>query len=50
MRILIGFLAMILWSLFMGAVMAKTGIELSKETQWLTMAIIAAGAMAGGDD
>lgn len=41
--------ALILWVLFMSWIMTEGGIELSNDTQILSLAIIMAGAMAGGD-
>lgn len=41
--------ALILWVLFMAWIMTEGGIELSNDTQILSLAIIMAGAMAGGD-
>lgn len=41
--------ALILWVFFMAWIMTKGGIELSNDTQILSLAIIMAGAMAGGD-
>lgn len=41
--------ALILWVLFVAWIMADGGIELSNDTQLLSLAIIMAGAMAGGD-
>ena len=41
--------ALILWVLLTSWIMAEGGIELSNDTQILSLAIIMAGAMAGGD-
>lgn len=41
--------ALILWVLFMSWIMTEGGIELGNDTQILSLAIIMAGAMAGGD-
>lgn len=41
--------ALILWAHFMAWIMTEGGIELSNDTQILSLAIIMAGAMAGGD-
>ena len=49
MRILHGVFAGILWILFMAAVSAKGNDKIPAGMQWLTTAIIVAGAMAGGD-
>lgn len=49
MRILHGVCAGMLWILFMAAVSAKCNDKIPADMQWLTTAIIVAGAMAGGD-
>ena len=49
MRIFIGLIASVVWILIMSAAVAKTGIAISEDLQWLTTAIVFAGAMAGGD-
>lgn len=48
MRYLHGIGALILWTLFVGYCMTQ-GAEISNDMQWLSMSIIVAGAMAGGD-
>ena len=49
MRILYGITASILWIFIMAIVIAEYNIKVSSDTQFLSIAIIAAGAMAGGD-
>lgn len=41
--------ALILWVSFTSWIMTEGGIELSNDTQILSLAIIMAGAMTGGD-
>ena len=41
--------ALVLWVFFMAWIMTEGGIKLSNDTQILSLAIIMAGAMAGGD-
>lgn len=41
--------ALILWVSLMAWIMTEGNIELSNDTQVLSLAIIMAGAMAGGD-
>ena len=49
MRMLYGMLAGVLWVFLMATVATKYGAEIPPDIQWLTTAIVAAGAMAGGD-
>ena len=49
MRFGYAIVALVLWVFFMAWIMTEGGIELSNDTQILSLAIIAAGAMAGGD-
>lgn len=42
-------IALILWVFFMAWIMTYGGIKFSNDTQILSLAIIMAGAMAGGD-
>ena len=50
MRIMYGILAGLLWAILMIYLTAKTGITMpDNEIQILSIAIIVAGAMAGGD-
>lgn len=48
MRYLYGIFALIIWCIFLGYLMTN-GVELSEDTQFITIAIVVAGAMAGGD-
>lgn len=48
MRYLYGIGALILWTLLIGYCLTN-GIEISNDIQWLSMSIIVAGAMAGGN-
>lgn len=50
MRMLYGMLAGVLWVLLMATATAKYGATIPDNIQWLTTAIVVAGAMAGGDD
>lgn len=49
MRFGYAIIAMILWLIFMSWIMTEGGIEISDDTRVLSLAIVAAGAMAGGD-
>lgn len=49
MRMLYGMLAGVLWVFLMATAVAKYGAEIPDNIQWLTTAIVVAGAMAGGD-
>lgn len=49
MRFGYAIIALILWVFFMAWIMTEGGIELSDDTRVLSLAIVAAGAMAGGD-
>lgn len=49
MRFLIGAVAGTIWIMLMTVATEKTGLGIAPDTQWLTTAIIVAGAMAGGD-
>ena len=42
--------ALILWVLFMSWIMTNSSLELSDDIRVLSLAIIMAGAMAGGDN
>ena len=48
MRYLYGFFALIIWCIFLGYLLTN-GVELSNDVQFITTAIVVAGAMAGGD-
>lgn len=48
MRFVYGLFALIIWSTGLGYVLAK-GASVPIEAQVLSLAIVAAGAMAGGD-
>ncbi len=48
MRFLYGILAYIIWSIFLCA-LGSYGCDISTDTQVLTLAIVVAGALAGGD-
>ena len=50
MRILYGMLVGMLWVFLLAMATAQFGAEISNDIQWLTTAIVVAGAMAGGDD
>ena len=50
MRMLYGMLAGILWVFLLAMATAQFGAEISNDIQWLTTAIVVAGALAGGDD
>ena len=49
MRFLHGFIAGTLWVMLMAYARASAGTEIPEYVQWLSTAIIVAGAMAGGD-
>ena len=49
MRFVYGFLAFFLWAILCIAVWKENLSEISAEMQLLTLAIVVAGAMAGGD-
>ena len=49
MRLFYGIIAGIMWVFLMVTVATKYGAEIPPDIQWLTTAIVAAGAMAGGD-
>ena len=49
MRFLYGFIALLLWTVVMAYVTVETKTEIPVYVQWLSTAIIVAGAMAGGD-
>lgn len=49
MRLLYGVLALFFWCSLMAFAVAKYEAEIPAYVQWLTTAIIVAGAMAGGD-
>ena len=49
MRILYGFIAGSLWVMLIAYAVGKAGVEIPEYVQWLSTAIIVAGAMAGGD-
>lgn len=49
MRVLIGIVAMIIWVVFISAVLKELNIMPSLDARFLSMAIVFAGAMAGGD-
>ena len=49
MRLKYGVVALILWVLFMAWIMTNSSLELSDDIRVLSLAIIVAGAMAGGD-
>ena len=48
MRYLYGFGALIIWTLFIGYCMTK-GVKINSDIQLLSLSIVIAGAMAGGD-
>ena len=48
MRILLGFIAFMIWAALL-AFMLESGVEISDEVQLISLAVVAAGAMAGGD-
>lgn len=49
MRLLYGVVAWTLWAMLMGYARERHGVEIPEYVQWLSTAIIVAGAMAGGD-
>ena len=49
MRLTYGVVAGMLWCTIIALLMAKTGLKVSNNAQILSVAIIVAGAMAGGD-
>lgn len=49
MRILYGIAAGIIWTSLFAVVMETYNLEISGDMQWLSIAIVIAGAMAGGD-
>lgn len=49
MRLLYGFIAGALWVMLMAYATVRVGVEIPGNVQWLSTAIIVAGAMAGGD-
>lgn len=49
MRILYGIASGIIWLFIFALVMATFDINVSGDIQWLSLAIVIAGAMAGGD-
>ncbi len=48
MRFLNGFWAVVIWSLVVAWMKAK-GVEVSNDASLISLAVVAAGAMAGGD-
>jgi len=50
MRILYGIISGIIWTFISALVMAEYGFKVSVDIQWLSLAVVIAGAMAGGDD
>lgn len=48
MRFVYGIIALFLWSLLIGMALSE-GFKISNSMQWLTCALVTAGAMAGGD-
>ena len=50
MRLKYGVVALILWVLFIVWIMTEGSLELSDDIRVLSLAIVAAGAMAGGDN
>lgn len=49
MRMLNGVVAGAFWLTFLAVVTVKGGATIPSDMQWLTLSIIVAGAMAGGD-
>lgn len=49
MRFLYGILAFFFWLTIMAVAVKKYNIEIPEYVQWLSTAIVVAGAMAGGD-
>ena len=49
MRILYGMASGIIWAFIFASVMATFDLKVSADIQWLSLAIVIAGAMAGGD-
>lgn len=49
MRLLISFVCGLIWCAVMAIAMSETGITVSNDTQILSLAIVVAGALAGGD-
>lgn len=49
MRLLHGIIAGTLWMMLMAYAIERGGIEIPENVQWLSTAIVVAGAMAGGD-
>lgn len=49
MRFLYGIIAGTLWVMLMAYARARAGVEIPDYVQWMSTAIIIAGAMAGGD-
>ena len=50
MRLLKGVIAGYLWCVITGFVIAKTSIQISNDIQFLSAAIVVAGALASGDN
>ena len=48
MRFVYGVIAAVAWSALVSAATAN-GVKISNNTEWVTLAIIVAGAMSGGD-
>ena len=49
MRILYGIASGIIWAFIFASVMVTLNLKVSADIQWLSLAIVIAGAMAGGD-
>lgn len=49
MRILYGITSGIIWAFIFMLVIATCGLKVSADIQWLSLAIVIAGTMAGGD-
>ena len=49
MRLTIAFVCGLIWCAVMALAMSETGITVSNDVQVLTLAIVVAGALAGGD-
>ena len=50
MRFSVAVIALVLWVIGVLAVLTKLGMKISDDTMVLSMAIVIAGALAGGDE
>lgn len=49
MRVLYAILCFVLWFMLLAVFIVNCDINISDETFWLTLSIVTAGALAGGD-